>query len=328
MAETVLLTGPTGKIGANMAQHLLQRGYRLRLMSMPDDPQAERLRRFSDQAEVVAADLTDSASLQAAVQGVDAVVHLASYGHAAPSDYAFFHADVEGTYHLLQAVQARPALRRFVSASSYTVYGTPRYQPTDEHCPREPTSTLGLVKLVGETLGQAAWRIHGVPTVALRFTHVMAGPDILSLLEARRMIGRLPPALREQYAHHAADGSTFMGIRDEAGQPWTLHVVDVRDIVQCLMCALESDGAPGEVFNVAGPSPLSTVEAARYLAQALDRPYVEVTAPYLQRQEISTARARALIGYRPYYDFQRMAESAIAFQRGEDIGVIFGTWPR
>lgn len=329
MSETVLLTGATGKIGGNVAQHLVRRGYGLRIMAMPNDPQSDRLRRFSDVAEIVAGDLTDARSLQAAVHGVDAVIHLASAGHAAADDHAFFEADVVGTYRLLQAAAgARPGIRRFVTASSYTVYGTPRYLPTDEQCPREPTSTLGLVKLTCETLCQAAWRMHGLPTVAMRFTWVNAGPDVVHAFRARALRRRLRPELREQFSAQVPDDEAFVALTDEEGRPWTLHVVDVRDVVQCLIRGLESEGAPGEAFNVAAPSPISLVEGARYLAQALDQPLVEVRVPQLAREEISTAKARDLMGYQPEYDFRRMADSAIAYGRGDDIGVIYGTWPR
>ncbi len=329
MNETVLLTGATGKIGGNMAQHLLRRGYGLRIMLMPDDPQADRLGRFSDAAEVVVGDLTDAGSLAAAVQGVEAVIHLASSGHAAAGDDAFFQADVMGTYRLLQAAaRARPGIRRFVLASSYTVYGTPRDVPTDEQCPREPTSTLGLVKLTCETLCQAAWRMHGLPTVAMRFTWVNAGPDVVDAFRARALRRRLRPELREQFAAQVPDEDAFVALTDEEGRPWTLHVADVRDVVQCLTRGLESEGAPGEAFNVAAPSPVSLVEGARYLAQALGQPLVDLRVPQLERQEISTAKARDVIGYQPEYDFRRMADSAIAYGRGEDIGVIYGTWPR
>ncbi len=328
VSETVLVTGATGKIGGNAVQQLLARGYAVRLLLMPNDPQAERLKRF-DAAEVVTGDLADPDSLKTAVQGADAVIHLASAGHAAPDDDAFFQADVQGTYRLLQAAaRARPGIRRFVTASSYTVYGTPRYLPTDEHCPREPHLTLGLVKLTCETLCQAAWRMYDLPTVALRFTWVHAGPDILQAFKIRQLSHRMRSDVREQFGGQITDDQAFVGLVDEAGRPWTIHVVDVRDVVHGLICALESDGAPGEAFNLAAPSPVSVVEGARYLAQASDRPYVELRVPQLERQEISTAKARALIGYRPEYDFHRMADSALAFERGEDIGVFYGTWPR
>lgn len=329
MNEIVLLTGATGKIGGNMAQDLLRRGYGLRIMAMPNDPQADRLKRFSDVAEIVAGDLADAESLQAAVQGVDAVIHLASIGHAASSDHDFFEADVLGAYRLLQAAAgARPGIRRFVTASSYTVYGKPRYLPTDEECPREPTSTLGLVKLTCETLCQASWRMHGLPTVAMRFTWVNAGPDVVGAFRAGALRRRLRPELREQFSAQIPDEDALVAITDNEGRPWTLHVVDVRDVVQCLIRGLESEGAPGHAFNVAAPSAVSLVDGARYLAQTLDQPLVEIRVPQLEQEEISTAKARDLIGYQPEYDFRRMADSAIAYGRGEDIGVIYGTWPR
>jgi nucleoside-diphosphate-sugar epimerase len=306
MSETILLTGATGKIGGNLAQHLIQRGERLRLLLMPNDPQAERLQRFAGAAEVVTGDLTDPASLQRAVQGVDAVIHLASIGHAAANEAAFFQTDVQGAYHLLQAAaHARPSIRRFVTASSFAVYGKPRYIPIDEHCPREPNSTLGLVKLTCELMCQTAWRMYGLPTVAFRFAWVHAGPDIMQALRMRQLRHRIRADVREQLAGRLPDDQAFVGLADEAGHPWTLHVVDVRDVVQGLTCALTSDGAPGEVFNLAAPSPVSLVEGARYFAQALGEPYVELRVPQLERLEISTAKARALIGYCPQFDFQR-----------------------
>lgn len=329
MNGTVLLTGATGKIGGNAAQQLLPLGYGLRILAMPNDPQADRLQRFAGDAEIVSGDLNDPAALEAAVQDVDAVIHLASTGHAAASEHAFFEADVSGTYRLLQAAaRARPGVRRFVLASSYTVYGKPRYQPTDEQCPREPTSTLGLVKLTCETLCQAAWRMHGLATVALRFTWVNAGPDVVQAFRARALLRRLQPDIRERIAAQVPDEDAFVALTDDAGAPWTLHVVDVRDVVHGLIRALESPGAPGQAFNLAAPSPVSTVEAAGYLASALNQPLVTLTVPQTQREEISTAKARDLIGYRPDYDFRRMADSAIAFGRGEETGVIYGTWPR
>ena len=106
------------------------------------------------------------------------------------------------------------------------------------------------------------------------------------------------------------------------GTPWLCPWTDVRDVVQGVVLALESPHAVGETFNLVGPEATSYVSAARIIAENTDRPYREVQMPFPWAYHISNDKARTILGYTPEYDFARMVESAVAFRRGEDIGVI------
>jgi len=107
------------------------------------------------------------------------------------------------------------------------------------------------------------------------------------------------------------------------GRPWVVHPVDVRDIVQGLILAIEKEAAVNEVFNLVGPSAFGVNEAVKYISKRINMDYVTVNLPGRRMHiEISTAKARGLLGYKPKYDVYKIIDSAIAFKNGEDIGVI------
>ena len=80
--------------------------------------------------------------------------------------------------------------------------------------------------------------------------------------------------------------------------------------------------AVGEAFNILGPSPISSIEAAKHLAKRLDTPWRTAPVPFRQAYEVSIAKARAVLGYRPEIDFYRAVDDGLAMLNGEDIGII------
>src|SRR6202034_959914 len=74
------------------------------------------------------------------------------------------------TQRLLKAVAGRPGLRRFVYASTSSVYG--RYSSGDESLPTRPISPYGVTKLASENLCRAFAEEHGLPVTVLRYFSV------------------------------------------------------------------------------------------------------------------------------------------------------------
>jgi UDP-glucose 4-epimerase len=112
------------------------------------------------------------------------------------------------------------------------------------------------------------------------------------------------------------------GITDPNGTAWGLPFTDVRDSVAGTLLALDSPAAIGTVFNLVAPAPTSLVAAAKLIAENTDRPYREVRMPFLWWFNVANDKARGTLGYSPQYNFADMVESALAFRRGEDIGVV------
>ena len=111
-------------------------------------------------------------------------------------------------------------------------------------------------------------------------------------------------------------------ITDSDGNSWGLPFTDVRDTVDGIIRVLESKDAVGQAFNLVGPSAVPFTTVAKLISANTTRPYLEVKMPFLWWFNISNAKARSILGYEPKYTYPDMVASALAFRRGEDIGVV------
>ena len=320
----ILVTGITGRIGANVAAALLEQGHRVRGLVWPRDPRIEKLAALD--LELQDGSLTEPEDVGRAVAGVDAVYHLggAFQGGGPFSTGEYFEINVRGTFNMLEAARAQPALRRFVFASTDALYdkyvpgGMPA--PIDERTPRRPRGWYALSKSVGEELCDGYHRTYRLPTVVLRFSLVVGAGEIVDFRQFY---------LSKQREAHPELAALWQGedrlviLKDEAGRPYKKHIADVRDIVHGCLCALEPPAAVGETFQLGGPGPFTWDEAIPYLSQRLDIPYLEARlsgAPTFYEYDISKAREK--IGFQPQYDIFRMMDDALAFRAGQTIGVL------
>jgi nucleoside-diphosphate-sugar epimerase len=214
---TILVTGATGFIGRHLAEHLLKRGDRVRVLVR--DP-ARLSPTLADRVEVVTGDLTGGASLVEAVRDVESIFHLAGVTHALrPATYMDINAG--GTARLLAAVQdVRPPLGRFLLVSSLAAAGpSPRGCPIDEDRTPAPTTPYGRSKLRAEELLVAAQ----VPGTIVRPPIVYGEGDEATLeffkIARRRLFPTSAPLDREYSFIHAAD--LVRGIADAAFSPVT-----------------------------------------------------------------------------------------------------------
>src|SRR6478735_2658818 len=114
----ILVTGATGKVGSRLSRRLAENGNQVRAL-VRDATRGAPLR--ADRIELVEGDLLQAASLDAAVRGVDAVVHCAAFFRGATAEQAHAVNDL-GTQHLANAARAA-SVRRFVFTSTGLVYG-------------------------------------------------------------------------------------------------------------------------------------------------------------------------------------------------------------
>ena len=309
----ILITGITGRIGASLAAQLLQQGHDIRGLVWPRDPEIEKIQQLG--IELMSGSLTDSADVQRAMAGIEAVYHFgAAFQGGGPFTIdEYFEINVRGTFNMLEAARQSDTLQQFFFASSDALYE--KYvpggltEPITEAMPRKPSSTYALTKMLGEDLCQGYWRIHRLPVTIFRFSMVFGPGEILAFpqfyLSAMK---NSKPELKARWAGE----EHLVALKDEQGRYFKKHVADVRDIVSGCLVTLGQEVAFGEIFQLAGPEAFTWDEAVYHLSDKLEIPYLDVTisgAPTFYEFDLS--KARTLLGFQPKYNITCMIDDAM-----------------
>ncbi len=321
----ILVTGITGRIGANLAAALVARGHAVRGLVWGRDARTEKLRPLG--VELIEGNLTEAADVARAVEGMDVIYHLggAFQGGGPFSVEDYFQIYVRGTFLMLEAARQIPRLQQFLFASTDALYD--KYPPNGmtalidpDTAPRRPRGWYPLSKSVGEEMCDGYWRTYRTPITTLRFALTVGAGEIVHFPQFR---------LSKLKGTYSALEPLWQGeeqlviMRDHDGRPWRKHIAEVRDIVAGCVAALGVPEALGQTFQLAGPAPFGWDEAIPYLAERLELPYVNVRSNGVPTYyEFDLSKGRELLGFAPQYDIRRMIDDALAFERGEDTGVL------
>jgi len=334
--STILVTGATGRIGANLVKDLVAQGYRVRSFVTQNDP---HLKKLSDLAtEIAYGDLTDYDSLTRAVRDVDVVAHLAAV-MGRPSEmskHAYLDINVVGTLNTLEASVQSGTVKKFVFASTDATYPVvkPLYSPIDENHPQRIDSLYGFVKVAGEQLCLEYSLEFGLPVTVLRYGCVLTPPELItmilpscigfpdqvadSIVEVKYSGGQTKPVK----AQDVFSDKRLKVWRDLTGRPWKVHCSDVRDVVDGTILAIEKKAAENETFNIMGAATFAYDQAVPYAAGLLGQEYLTIDLPHYLAYEVDLSKAKGLLGFRPRYDVFRMIDDSVKVLKGQDVGVI------
>jgi UDP-glucose 4-epimerase len=175
--RTFLVTGGAGFIGSNIAEALVRRGDRVRVIDNLSTGHLANMESFRSDIEFIEGDLCDAETVKAAVDGVDCIFHeaaLASVPRSVESPLDTHAHCVTATVTLLDAAR-RAGVRRLVYAASSSAYGDQPFSSKREIDLPAPISPYGAAKLACEYYCQAFTATYGFETVALRYFNVF-GP--------------------------------------------------------------------------------------------------------------------------------------------------------
>ena len=275
----VLLTGSLGKVGRATSAALMAAGHQVTGVdvarptfdrALPGEPRYQQ------------ADLTDPGDAYAVVRGHDAVVHAAAIPEPTQNPpHTVFRSNLMMTFNLIEAA-VRWGVPRFVNVSSETVPGfffperpdLPDYVPVDEEHPVRPQDPYALSKHFGEQLMDAAVRRSDIRCISIRPSWVQTADNY------ERNLGPL--------------------IRDSSEVPAGLWAyIDVEDLADALVLAVQSDLPGHEVFYIASPDNAGGHDLA---AAVREHHGGQIEIRELSRPDassISCAKAERLLGYRP-----------------------------
>jgi nucleoside-diphosphate-sugar epimerase len=340
----ILVTGVSGRIGANLAKQLLEAGHTVRGLVWANDRRLEKLAALD--VELLEGTIENRADVEKAVAHVDAICHLAGafQGGGPFTNDQYFDINVRGTFNMLEAAKAyAPNLQHFFYASTDAIYD--KYVPGGMSAPIQedtmkiaPAGQYALTKYLGEELSRGYHRAYGLPVTVFRFALAVAGDEILNFAQFylkhwckvyEKMPGEIAARVRAELQQStpvdkAAAQQCLLAARDEQGRTYKKHIADVRDIVAGFTQALGKPAVVGEVFQLAGPGPYTWEEAIPYLAAKLGAPYVDVRlAGHIPTYyEFDLSKGRRLFNYQPSYDIFKMIDDAVAFRAGEATGVL------
>ncbi len=308
----ILLTGGAGFIGSHVLEALLARGDSVAVVDDFNpyyDPAIKRanlaaLRGF----ELVEGDLVDPALVARAYDAArpDAVVHLAGQGGvrpslSAPALYAAVNAGA--TLNLLEEARRR-GVRKFVFASSSTVYGDTSRVPFREDDPElRPVSPYGVSKLLAEHYVRLAHELHGLRASVLRFFSVY-GPR------------QRPDMAIHSFARRIREGAELPFFGDGSSRRDYTYV---GDTVQGVLGALGRDDG-FEVYNIAESRTVTLSELVAALERRLGRKAVLKRLPPQPGDVAAThadiSKARARLGYDPRTPFEEGLDRFCAWFAG------------
>ena len=183
-------------------------------------------------------DVRDVDTLNDAMQGCDAVIHLAAMWllHCKDFPRTAFHVNIEGTFNVLEAC-VKNKIKRLVYSSSASVYGDASEVPMTEEHPFNNKNFYGATKIAGEAMCRAYYDRYGLSYVGLRYMNVY-GPH---QDQTAAYTGVIPIMLNKIDANEAP---TINGDGTQA-----YDFIDVEDVARSNICSLESD-ATDEFYNV------------------------------------------------------------------------------
>lgn len=302
----VLVTGATGFTGGHLARALAARGHTVRALVRRVD-RARELQ--ASRIDVVSGDLTDAASVRAAVAHTDVVYHIAAIYREAglPAD-AYRAVNVDAVRTIVEAAAAAGA-KRVVHCSTVGVHGDVERPPADEDAPLRPGDVYQRTKLEGEDVARESGARAGIEVTIARPSGIY-GPGDRRLLKLFRAAIRRFPILGSgdiyyhlTYIDDLVDGFVLCGERPAAAnRTYILAGGEVTTLNEVIAAIAEAGGVRPPRVHL----PVWPFWVTGAICEALCAPFGIAPPIYRRRVDFYTksrafdiSRARKEIGYNP-----------------------------
>ncbi|RIK04351.1 MAG: dTDP-glucose 4,6-dehydratase [Acidobacteria bacterium] len=310
----VLVTGGCGFIGRHVVKRLLQDPSRevvnLDALTYAADPSAFAELDGDDRYQFIHGDICDSSAVRSAIEGCDAVMHLAAETFVDRSLHRaseFVKTNVLGTQELLAAAR-EAGVRRFVHISTDEVYGSITAGRATEDSPLAPTSPYSASKAGSDLLALAAYHSYGQDVVVTRCTNNYGPHQFLEKLIPLAVTNFLDGVAVPVYG----DGEQ---VRD-----WLY----VEDHAEALVLLLD-EGKAGEIYNIGAEQDpeWSNLQIVKTLADLTARgedliEFVEDRPGHDRRYAVSSSKVRS-IGWQPKHDLASgLAETVGWYESNRD----------
>ena len=292
-----LVTGGAGFIGSHIVDTLVKKGYSVRVLDNFLSGKIGNLKSSLKGIELIKGDIRSKSVCLKATKGIDVVLHQAALRSVPkslvnPGDYN--EVNIQGTLGLLQAA-LKNKVKKFVSASSSSVYGDVKIFPEKEDFLPQPISPYALTKLAGEYYCRLFSHHYGLSTVSLRYFNVFGPRQALDDEYAVVIPKFIDCMLKNKRPPIFGNGK----------QSRDFTYVD--NVVQANILAAFKAGLRGDVFNVASGCDVTILELVGALNKLMRKDIKPVFLPLRPGDVFRTladlSRIRRSLGFKPKVDF-------------------------
>jgi len=309
-----LVTGGAGFIGSHLAARLAE--MKAKEVRILDDLSTGFVSNIAPLLELpnvrfIEGDIRDASLCREACAGIDYVLHHAALGSVSRSiqfPEATHSVNVDGFFNMLDGAR-REGVRRFIYASSSSVYGDDAGMPKTEERTGQPLSPYAVSKALNEAYARTYSRVYGMETVGLRYFNVF-GPqqNILGPYAAvipifvTKMLANERPSI-------FGDGKT------------TRDFTYVENVVQANLDAVFSEkiGAAGHVFNIACGDTIALNDLYHAIAASLNyaQPpeYLPERKGDIRSSWADISKAKEWLGYAPVIGWREGLERTVSWYR-------------
>jgi len=304
-----LVTGGAGFIGSHLAETLVRRGHRVRVLDNLSSGSLTNIEPFRSDVEFIEGDLCNADCVRRATQGVEVVLHqgaLASVSRSVEDPRSTHEVCATGTLNVLLAARDC-GVRRVLYAASSSAYGDAFAPPNHEDQTPNPLSPYAAAKLTGEHYCSTFTHVYGLETVRLRYFNVF-GPRqdpaspysaVIPLFITAMLAGRAPTIF--------GDG--------QQSRDFTY----IKNIVHANLLAADAKNVAGKVFNVATGESASLLDLIAAINGILNTKIVPSHQPAragdVRHSRADISRARAELGFEPTVNLQEGLRRAVEYYR-------------
>lgn len=315
----MLVTGATGKVGAEFIRQILQ---------SDKDPELtvralchNRVLDPRERLEIVRGNISNREAVQAAMKGITHVVHCATCKETPDS---VVDVTVKGLFWLLEECRASKTFQQIILIGGDAAVGHffyPHPLPVTEQ--QKHTAYPGcyaLSKVLEEVMLEQYFVQYDLSGCCLRAPWIMEkddfkyslsfGEDVFGGPRWRELVG---PERAEEYRRINAVPLML----DPHGDPVRRNFVHLNDLVAAIILALDHRNARQQTFNICMDEPVDYRQVADYLRETRGMPSVEIKTPYFSTW-LDNTKAKSLLGWKPLYDLKRLIEDAWSYQRAVD----------
>ncbi len=310
--RNVFVTGATGLLGSWMTEELLRRGANVTCLIRDWVPESRLVNSGAvGRVNAVRGELENYDTLARALNEyeIDSVFHLGAQtivGTALRAPLSTFEANIRGTWNLMEACRVNPKVVRVVVASSDKAYGEQEQLPYTEDAPMQSRYPYDVSKSCSEFVALSYFHTYQTPVAITRCGNLFGGGD----LNFNRLIpGTIRSVLRAEAPIIRSDGKF---IRDY------FYVRDAVDAYLTLAESLPDEKFNGQAFNFSTETPVSVLELVNEILKLTGKTHLvpkvmNEASREIQKQYLSCAKAKSMLGWQSKYSLEEGLKEAIAW---------------